>query len=106
MRERRVEKGVSMGTDEPYSSRIRAKSRVLGWMFRAGDFGYFFGLLSSIITLSGAIVHSGMALLGKARSEPWVWWMTFLTFIPLPFVSCCLTRFAIQRSGIDEEAGN
>ena len=89
-----------MSMDYPDYLLIREKSRVLGWIWRIGDCGYYLGLLAAMISLSAAVVETLLPLLGGPERDPLTWWICFPFFVAVFFLSVRFKRFARRGAGI------
>ena len=89
-----------MSMDYPDYLLIREKSRVLGCIWRIGDFGYYTALLGTVIGLSGAIVEPLFALFGAPERNALAWWICFPIFLAMFFLSSFFKGFARRRAGL------
>ena len=81
-----------MSHDYPDYLKIRERSKLLGWVWRIGDTGYYIGLV-------GAIISFFMIASAKSAVRQILIVLGFLTVL---IISIFLKRMVHSRSGIHE----
>jgi ABC-type polysaccharide/polyol phosphate export permease len=81
-----------MSHDYPDYLKIRERSKLLGWVWRIGDTGYYIGLIGTIISFF-------MIATAKSAVRQMLIVLGFLTVL---IISIFLKRIAHSRTGIHE----